>query len=45
MLDLTNLVVAWGSDDSSADLNNDGVVDVLDLTTVILNWGSLSLTC
>ncbi|MHC4908742.1 MAG: M12 family metallo-peptidase [Planctomycetota bacterium] len=37
--DLTNVILAWGSDDADADVNSDGIVDVQDLTEVILAWG------
>ncbi|MHC4909947.1 MAG: hypothetical protein ACYTF9_09535 [Planctomycetota bacterium] len=38
--DLTNVILAWGSDDPSADIDGNGVVDVSDLTAVILAWGA-----
>ena len=37
-LDLTALLAAWGSADSSADITGDGVVDGLDLTVVLAGW-------
>ncbi|MHC5026348.1 MAG: choice-of-anchor J domain-containing protein, partial [Planctomycetota bacterium] len=38
--DLTNVILAWGSDDPAADVDGNGVVDVSDLTAVILAWGA-----
>jgi hypothetical protein len=37
--DLTNIILAWGTADPSADVTLDGQVDVDDLTAVILGWG------
>jgi len=34
------VLFAFGSSDSAADLNNDGVVDDADLLTVLFNFGS-----
>ncbi|HWB19972.1 MAG TPA: choice-of-anchor Q domain-containing protein [Phycisphaerales bacterium] len=38
-LDLSAVILAWGSSGSPADINHDGVVDISDLTAVILHWG------
>jgi hypothetical protein len=39
VVDLVNVVLAWGTDDPGADVNGDGLVDVQDLVAVILAWG------
>jgi hypothetical protein len=39
VLDLLEIILAWGSDEGNADINGDGTVDVLDLTIVVLSWG------
>ena len=39
MTDLLVIIAAWGTNDAQADLDEDGVVAVGDLLTVIANWG------
>ena len=39
VVDLTLVILAWGTDDPDADINNDGDVNVIDLTLLILDWG------
>ncbi len=39
VVDLVNVILAWGSADPAADVNADGIVDVQDLIEVVLNWG------
>jgi hypothetical protein len=38
-----NVILAWGTDDVSADTNGDGVVDVVDLVEVILSLGRVRI--
>jgi hypothetical protein len=33
------IIDQWGSTDSPADINFDGIVDVTDLLMVVGNWG------
>ena len=37
--DLTEMIVAWGSDDPDIDLNGNGIVEVGDLIMLIAAWG------
>jgi hypothetical protein len=39
VIDLVEVIFAWGSSGSDADANEDGMVDVLDLVAVLLAWG------
>jgi hypothetical protein len=39
VVDLVEVVLAFGTNDSAADVNEDGIVDVEDLVELILNWG------
>ena len=39
LLSLVNVVLMWATDDPAADVNDDGIVDVQDLTAVITGWG------
>ncbi|MHC5028106.1 MAG: hypothetical protein ACYTGR_15240, partial [Planctomycetota bacterium] len=39
VLDLTNVMVGWGTDDPCADITGDAFVDVSDLVAVVSNWG------
>ena len=39
-IDLSILVLHWGTDNTSADLNNDGTVDSLDLSKLVSKWGN-----
>ena len=41
--DLTVLLGDWGSDESAADLNDDGLVDGQDLTQLLGEWGPCPL--
>lgn len=45
VLDLLEILAAWGSDDPNADVNADGVVDVLDLLAIIAAWGPCPGEC
>ncbi len=42
VLDLTAVILAWGSDDPMADVTGDGVVGFDDLAEIILTWGACS---
>jgi hypothetical protein len=37
--DLTDLIIAWGTDDPRADVDDDGLVGIGDLLVVLLGWG------
>ena len=39
MDDLVAVILAWGTDDPAADVNDDGTVGVDDLVAVIVGWG------
>ena len=39
-LDLTTLLAAWGSNQTEADINGDGVVAAADLTLLLSGWGT-----
>ena len=39
VLDLIEVILAWGTGNLTVDLNQDGTVDVLDLVALITNWG------
>lgn len=38
--DVLAVIDAWGAQKSNADINSDGVVDVVDLLEVVGNWGT-----
>ena len=37
--DLLAIIDAWGGSDPDADINDDGIVNVIDLLEVVGNWG------
>ena len=39
VLDLVEVILAWGTGDPVADVNDDGTVDVSDMVDLILAWG------
>ena len=39
---LVNVILAWGSADPDADVDESGAVDVDDVVAVILAWGPCS---
>ena len=43
VIDLLDLISAWGQTKSPADINTDGVVDVSDLLELVGNWGECEL--
>ena len=39
-VDCSAAVCPWGTDDEAADINDDGVVNVTDLLSIIDAWGA-----